>query len=123
MTAMLDIIFMLLVFFILTSGTAFRSLDLTLPRSAEPRLQATATAKTVVLGVGVERFFLDDEEFTEFSQLESALSARLSSDKDAHVVVAADKGVPIQRFLDVLSELKTKGIAIASVLMKAKERR
>lgn len=119
LTAMLDIIFMLLVFFILTSGTAFRSLDLKLPSSSQPQLQIDKEAITMVLGVATDHYFLDDSKFSDISELSSTLAEKMANSADVHLVVATDKGVPIQRFLDVLSELSQKNIDVASILTKA----
>lgn len=121
LTAMLDIIFMLLVFFILTSGTAFRALDLQLPSSDQPQLHVAKDAKTVVLGIAADHFQLDELKVASLAEVASALTGSYAAGENIHLVIATDKDVPIQRFLDVLAKLKDQDIEVASILTEAQK--
>lgn len=118
MTAMLDILFMLLVFFILTSGATFKSLQLTLPTTKDDALAVAKEHNSLLLKVGTDSFSLDKTEFSDTEALTELLQERMARDPNFDLVVACDKDVPVQRFLDVLALLMAKKITIANILMK-----
>lgn len=117
MTAMLDILFMLLVFFILTSGATFKSLQLTLPTTEDDALAVAKEHNSLLLKVATDSFSLDKTEFNDMDALTGLLQERLAQDPNFDLVVACDKDVPVQRFLDVLALLMAKKITIANILM------
>lgn len=117
MTAMLDILFMLLVFFILTSGATFKSLQLTLPTTEDDALAVAKEHNSLLLKVATDSFSLDKTEFNDMDALTGLLQEHLARDPNFDLVVACDKDVPVQRFLDVLALLMAKKITIANILM------
>lgn len=121
MTPMLDIIFMLLVFFILTSGVTFRSLELALPSTTDPNLAAAKEDNSVLLQINQANFVIDDNDIDNIDALGVYIDEMSQHRSDAELVIACDKGVPVQRFLDVLTLITKKKIAIAKILMETKQ--
>lgn len=118
MTAMLDILFMLLVFFILTSGATFKSLQLTLPSTEDDALAVAKEQNSLLLRIKADEFMLDKTSFDDLADLTGLLEERIAKDPKFDLVVACDKEVPVQRFLDALALLMAKKITIANILMK-----
>jgi biopolymer transport protein ExbD len=63
LTPMLDILFILLVFFILTAGAVFQSLELTLPENVSEELELAHEPKHIMLEIRPQNYALDGEEF------------------------------------------------------------
>lgn len=99
MSSMTDIVFLLLIFFMLTSTlVTTNALDLVLPSS---------TAKTVkkqTLSVSIDKnltYFLEADR-VEPELLESLLIKRLAGEEEATVVLRVEKGVPIEHAVKVM---------------------
>jgi len=99
MSSMTDIVFLLLIFFMLTSTlVTTNALDLVLPSS---------TAKTVkkqTMSVSIDKglnYYLDSEKIQP-EMLESVLVTRIAGEEEATVVLRVEKGVPIEYAVEVM---------------------
>jgi len=99
MSSMTDIVFLLLVFFLLTSPTITpEALDLILPKakgksSSVQNLSVSITSKL--------QYYIDDERITQ-SQLESLLKSRLEGKQEPTIILRAEEGVPIEKAVHVM---------------------
>ncbi|HCK22816.1 MAG TPA: biopolymer transporter ExbD [Bacteroidetes bacterium] len=100
MSSLTDIIFLLLIFFLLTSTlVAPNAIPMLLPNS-NTQAQASET-----LAVSIDRnlnFFVNTREVAE-ENLEAVLTANLEGRKDEGIVLYADKTVPIDEVVKVLN--------------------
>lgn len=108
MSSMTDIIFLLLIFFLLTSTlVAPNAIPMLLPNSSNAA-QATET-----LAVSIDRdlnYFVNKREVS-VDDLEMVLTANLEGRKDEGIVLYADKTVPIDevvKVLNIANDLKIK---------------
>ncbi|CAM4148788.1 MULTISPECIES: biopolymer transporter ExbD [Flavobacterium] len=99
MSSMTDIVFLLLIFFMLTSTmVTTNALDLVLPKAKGK----TDSNKNISVSINKElQFFIDKEPVSE-SELESKLLGLFSSDKEKAIVLRAEEGVPIEKAVNVL---------------------
>lgn len=110
MSSMTDIVFLLLIFFMLTSSFVTPS---ALPVSLPSSKTSPITLQKVVLTITKDlRYFVDEKETTK-ENLKSALQARLSTDDtDKNVIVIhADKELKYNDVMEVAgiaAELKAK---------------
>jgi len=118
LTTLLDILFILLVFFILTAGAAYRTLDLTLPEGVAEEVAQSPTDKHYILEIKFSGYALDGESFDEFGALKTAIIKATSKNSDKKFIVAGDKAVSLERFLTLLTYLQSRGIETANILMK-----
>lgn len=111
MSSMTDIIFMLLIFFMLTS-TLIKYLPFKLPESSQ---RTNAKIKTTV-GIEKNGRFTVNDKTVNFNQLEALLRASLaiSSDKTSPTItIAAEEGVPfdqVTKVMAVANRLKARTI-------------
>ncbi|MCY4324455.1 MAG: biopolymer transporter ExbD [Betaproteobacteria bacterium] len=117
LTALLDILFVLLVFFMLTAGIALQSLDLKLPASDKANLPAPVPGAAAVLEIRPAGYAIDGQLVSDLDQL-GALLAASSSDRNRRLIIAGDRDIPLQRLLEVLTYLKGQGVEAASILMQ-----
>jgi biopolymer transport protein ExbD len=97
---MTDIIFLLLLFFMLTSTLiAPNALKLLLPQSNN---QTNAKAITTVSITADIRFFIEKAPIDP-AMLETGLHARLSEVKEPTIAIHADKSVPIEHIVMVMN--------------------
>lgn len=118
LTPMLDILFILLVFFLLTAGAVFQSLDLKLPSTVEEEVSLVNAPKHIMLEIRESSYALDGKEISDFIDLKNALKETISAAPDHEVIVAGDRRIAIEDLLRVLTYLQSQGIEAANILMQ-----
>ncbi len=102
MAGMSDIVFLLLIFFMITSTLIHpTALKLMLPRGNQ---QAAAKPMTTVSITPDLRFFVEDQQVT-IETLESALQQKIGNSEDIYVSVHSDESVPWKYVVEVLQIL------------------
>jgi biopolymer transport protein ExbD len=103
MAGMSDIVFLLLIFFMITSTLIHpTALKLILPRGNE---QTAAKPITTVSITPDLRYFVEDQQ-VEFASLEAVLRQRVGDSDDIYVSIHCDESVPYKYPLEVLQLLK-----------------
>ncbi|MGO4771090.1 ExbD/TolR family protein [Flavobacterium sp. W22_SRS_FK3] len=99
MSSMTDIVFLLLIFFMLTSTmVTTNALDLVLPKAKGK----TDSNKNIAVSINKDlEFFIDKEQIQE-ADLESKLLSLLAADKTKAIILRAEEGVPIEKAVGVL---------------------
>lgn len=121
LTPMLDILFILLVFFMLTAGAVFESLDLTLPSSVAEELSLVNEPKHIMLEIRHAGYVVDGQEMRSINELKLVLPDIIKQKKGYELIVAGDKSIPIEQLLKVLTYLQSQGIESANILMQKDE--
>lgn len=104
MASMADLVFLLLIFFILLSTLVTpNAINILLPRS-ESRTMATQTT-TVYINEFAE-FFVEGIPVRE-DQLESAIAPRIADETRATVVLRSDQSVPLQYVVYVIDAVNS----------------
>ena len=122
---MIDVVFFLLVFFMMASlaMTIYQGLPVSLPEAASGQRSAAETANITVSRDG--QTYLNREPVS-LAALPAKLWPLLAANRDLAVVINADRDVAHARVVDVLDELLGSGvtrIAIAVVPEGAQPRR
>jgi len=108
LASLTDIIFLLLIFFVLTSSIVSpNALNILLPNSDSK----TQVSQTVNISIDKDlKYFIDGEE-VDPTWIETMLPSRLAGQEDPAVVLSADKSVPVEHVVNVMnvaSRLKIK---------------
>ncbi len=118
LTPLLDILFILLVFFLLTAGSVFPSLDLVLPESVSEDFTASSQPKNIVLELHKGFYRIDGEKISSFDLLKNAIPDAIKQKPGHEFIIAGDKDVTIEKLLQILTYLQSKNIATANILMQ-----
>ncbi|AXG74924.1 biopolymer transporter ExbD [Flavobacterium arcticum] len=104
MSSMTDIVFLLLIFFMITSTMVTTSaLDLNLPK-AKGR---TENNQNVSVNITKDlEYYIDTEPVTE-AGLESKLVSLMAGAKDKAIVLRVEQGVPIEKAVNVMAIAQT----------------
>jgi biopolymer transport protein ExbD len=121
LTPLLDVIFIVLVFFLLTAQTPLLELPLQLPQSREALPTASAGAsERVQLQLshrGEWRF--NGQVQADFSELRTALLQSFAADSKPGLDLALDRQAPLSAFLDLMALLQQQGIQDSRILLEA----
>jgi biopolymer transport protein ExbD len=99
MSSMTDIVFLLLIFFMLTSTlVTTNALDLVLPNSNAQ----TVKKQRVSVSINAELEYFIDKEFVQLKFIERQLVQLLAGQEEQVLVLRVDKSVPIEYAVEVM---------------------
>ncbi|MCD6542940.1 MAG: biopolymer transporter ExbD [Flavobacteriaceae bacterium] len=99
MSSMTDIVFLLLIFFMLTSTlVTVNALDILLPKAQGK----TESKKSVAVSITKNLDFYIDMKKVKESNLEQSLLENLKTEDNPTIVLRAEEGVPIEKAVKVL---------------------
>lgn len=101
MSSMTDLVFLLLIFFILTSTlVSINALEIELPSADKTKTEQTYTTVSIS---NEGDFFVNSEKVEDVETLESSLTNAIVEAKDSTVVVRADKTAQIEQLVKVMN--------------------
>lgn len=114
-TPLLDLAFVLLIIFMITTPLMEKSVDLVLPSSeAAPNAVDPSAVQAVVLHAD-SRLSLNGADMA-LAQLEAELVAMKSSRPDVAVVIRSHKELPVQRLVEVMDAVQRAKISRVGVV-------
>ncbi|QTD39375.1 biopolymer transporter ExbD [Polaribacter batillariae] len=110
MSSMTDIVFLLLIFFMLTSTlVTVSAIDVLLPKAGGK----TENSKSVAISITNKSIFYIDKTKVDASNLESEILKSVGTDKKKTIVIRGDKDVPyknVMKVIDIANKNKLKMI-------------
>ena len=110
MSSMTDIVFLLLIFFMLTSTlVTVSAIDVLLPKAGGK----TENQTSVAVSVTKDSFFYIDKTKVEGNNLEREIVAKVGADKKKTLVIRGDKDAPyknVMKIIDIANKNKLKMI-------------
>ena len=122
LTPMLDIIFILLVFFLLTENSAELALVLDLPQEGVEQATTLNPSKKIRLIIFKQEnhWEVDGTPYSEWAIAQQAIISGLKGKTDTEIIVAGNRQVPMERLLQVRAFLKQQNLKTTQILMKEK---
>lgn len=118
LTPMIDVVFLLLIFFLLTSVFAKPSLPLKVPRAETAQLAAEPALTVAVKADGA---LLLNNEPVDLDELSTRLRSAYAATSDREISLVSDKGVPFGRVVEVMDQAKKAGAENISVVAERKK--
>ncbi|AQS39981.1 outer membrane transport energization protein ExbD [Shewanella psychrophila] len=120
LTPLIDIIFIVLVFLLLTANTQLFSLPIEVPTESTSELQALSQDKHLTINVMSSQPFwaLNGEEYQDFAQFEQAFISSFTAEPDTKVIIAADKEAQVQPLMTLLALMQRQQISNTQILME-----
>lgn len=120
LTPLIDIIFIVLVFLLLTANTQLLTLPVDVPTQAGSTLSGLSQQQHITINIltTTPHWALDGQKFTQFEAFETAFINTMSSKPKSTVVIAADKNAPVQPLMTVLALLQRQKINQTQIVME-----
>ena len=110
MSSMTDIVFLLLIFFMLTSTlVTVSAIDILLPKASGK----TEKSKSIAVTITSKSLFYIDKEKVSFLKLESEILRKVGAEKKKTIVIRGDKDVAyknVMQVIDIANKNKLKMI-------------
>lgn len=114
MSSMTDIVFLLLIFFMLTSTlVTVSAIDVLLPKAGGK----TENSKSVAVSITNESIFYIDKTQVSSANLENEILRNVGADKKKTIIIRGDKDVPyknVMQVIDIANKNKLKMILAVS---------
>lgn len=116
-TPLLDLAFVLLIIFMITTPLLENSLELVVPTSATARHEVNPS-KVQIISIDREEAIKLNEKVLSLDQLQEQLRALKASDPEVAVVIRPHRDLPIQKFIAIMDVLQKLGIAKVGVMTR-----
>jgi biopolymer transport protein ExbD len=116
-TPLLDLAFVLLIIFIITTPLMENSVNLAVPTSAESR-QKVDPAQVQTISIDRDEVLRFNNEPVDAVTLEQRLTAVHAEKPDIAVVVRPDKDLPIQKFINIMDILQRAKVTKVGVVTR-----
>ena len=123
LTPLLDVIFIVMVFLMLSANVTPLALPVDLPSQGAERAEAVEETQTMTVSMlnGDIHWGLDGQEVANWDELVNELLAARGENPDLRVIIAGDRDVPMERLVQLLSFLQEEHWPAASILMEAED--
>ncbi|MCU7995379.1 biopolymer transporter ExbD [Shewanella glacialipiscicola] len=120
LTALIDIIFIVLVFLLLTANSQLLSLPVAVPQSPSSAITAVKNQPSIAINIMATAPYwaIDGEQFMDLARFTTVLIQRFQAMPEATVVIAADKAAPVEPLMQLLALLQTQSISQTQILME-----
>lgn len=121
LTPLLDIIFIVMVFLLLTATVKLQSLEVSLP-SAESESISNVDSQSFTINIleNPPYWGLDGTPYPSWEHFTQALLKKVTQKPDFQVVIASDKTAEIQHMIKLLAFLQDNKIKATQILMDEK---
>ena len=119
-TPLLDLAFVLLIIFMITTPLMENSTDLVLP-SGDAAKQAENMDKVQTVSIHADQTITLNDEFITADALAARLSTQLGAQPDLGVLIRPHRDLPVQKFSEVLDAVKRAGVKRIGFVQTTKE--
>lgn len=119
LTPLIDVMFMLIIFLILTMNVALKSFNVELSEDKDNLVQDQAVASLdLVIFNNADDWSLDGVKFSSFAELKSELEKRATKDDDVKINILSDKSVPVEKLVRLLIFTNDHKIDSSNIIVK-----
>jgi biopolymer transport protein ExbD len=119
-TPLLDLAFVLLIIFMITTPLMENSTDLVLP-SGDAAKQPVNMDKVQTVSIHADQTITLNDEFITADALAAKLSSLLAVQPDLGVLIRPHRDLPVQKFSEVLDAVKRAGVKRIGFVQTTKE--
>ena len=120
LTPLLDIIFIVMVFLLLTANIHIQTLEVAIPQTEESAVLSPADEEMIAITVlaGDASWALQGTPYADWTRFTAAFMESRQSQPDKPVVIAADKQASVENMLKVLAFLQSNNINATNIVME-----
>jgi len=119
LTPLLDIIFIVMVFLLLTANITIKTLTLDIPSTENVEVLESPTSQVIALSLLVDapNWAIEETTYSDWDSFSSALLALHKKFPQREVVIASDKQVAVESMLRLLAFMQQNQINATNIMM------
>jgi biopolymer transport protein ExbD len=121
LTAMTDIIFILLIFFVLTSNVAQNVFDLEIPKADENYVEERSANQITEIKITLftsGEFAIGEQKIQDYKLLKEEIKKLHNKNKEAQFLLITESSLPVQKLMELLTFFKTEKITKVDILLQ-----
>jgi len=120
LTPLIDIIFIVLVFLLLTANSQLLTLPVDVPEQQETQLTPLQEPQSIAVSIVAEApyFAIDQQHYADWDSFKAAFLQRHQQSPELPVVIATDRQAPVQPLMKLLALLQARQIKQTQILME-----
>jgi biopolymer transport protein ExbD len=121
LTAMTDIIFILLIFFVLTSNVAQNVFDLEIPKADENYVEEKSATQLTEIKITLftsGEFAIGEQKIQDYKLLKEEIKKLHNQNKEAQFLLITESSLPVQKLMELLTFFKTEQITKVDILLQ-----
>ncbi|MFT7682114.1 ExbD/TolR family protein [Moritella dasanensis] len=120
LTPLLDIIFIVMVFLLLTANISIKSLAVDVPVTDETAVLNQTDTKVIAISIlaQADEWGIDDNKISDWDSFKQQLLIRHKDAPEHTILITADKSAPIDKMMKILAFLKNNDVTKINVMME-----
>lgn len=120
LTPLLDIIFIVMVFLLLTANIQIKTMDIAIPQTNDSEVLESPNREVIAINVlsGEPSWALQGEPLHDWETFTTQLLEAIKQAPDKPVVIAADKQANVESMLKVLAFMQNNNINATNIVME-----
>ncbi|KKD61571.1 biopolymer transporter ExbD [Grimontia sp. AD028] len=120
LTPLLDIIFIVMVFLLLTANIQIKTMDIAIPQTNDSEVLESPNREVIAINVlsGSPSWALQGEPLNDWESFTAQLLEAIQQAPDKPVVIAADKQANVESMLKVLAFMQNNNINATNIVME-----
>ncbi|WP_281543936.1 biopolymer transporter ExbD [Grimontia sp. SpTr1] len=120
LTPLLDIIFIVMVFLLLTANIQIKTMDIAIPQTNDSEVLESPNREVIAINVlsGEPSWALQGEPLHDWETFTTQLLEAIQQAPDKPVVIAADKQANVESMLKVLAFMQNNNINATNIVME-----
>lgn len=120
LTPLLDIIFIVMVFLLLTANIQIKTMDVAIPQTDDAEVLASPDREVIAINIldGDPAWALQGEPIADWTSFTTQLLEAIAQEPEKPVVIAADKQANVESMLKVLAFMQNNNINATNIVME-----
>lgn len=120
LTPLLDLIFIVMVFLLLTTNIRIQSLPIDVPTTEDKQVLQTPDSTVIAVNIlaTAPNWALEQKRYTDWTSFSKALLTQYRSVPGQTIVIGADKQAEVQYVLKLLAFLQANHVQATSIIME-----
>lgn len=123
LTPLLDLIFIVLVFLLLTANIQIKSMEVSIPQTQDHEVLSGLGEEAITVNIHAEEslWAIDGTPYSDWNLFTEVLVTRINRQPNISLVIAADKSASVQSMLRLLAFLQKNQINATNIIMDNQE--
>ncbi|MFD2178136.1 ExbD/TolR family protein [Veronia pacifica] len=120
LTPLLDILFIVMVFLLLTASVQIKTMEVTIPSTNEKSVLSVTDSDVVTINILAEEphWAIEGKAFSQWALFAGQIQETVARYPDRKVIIAPDKDASVERMLKLLAFLQTNNIDATNIVME-----
>ncbi|MGF1718421.1 biopolymer transporter ExbD [Vibrio kyushuensis] len=119
LTPLLDIIFIVMVFLLLTANIDIKTMDVDIPTTEQQSVLTQVDSEVIAINLMLQAPYwaIEQQTFSDWDSFAKALIATSNQYPKRDLVIGSDKSVPVEKMLQLLAFMQKNKMNATSIIM------